>query len=98
SLHIASSVKLEELQRSLPADTTLVEYFFVRDEVVAFVVSAGSFRVVRHVTPTKRVQFLGGRLQYQLTRFAALVRNRKSNPAIQQSAMDDLMKQFYQEL
>ena len=98
SLHVASSVRLQELQQALPHDTTLVEYFFARDEVVAFVITASKFRAVRHVTPTKRVQFLAGRLQYQMGRFAALVRNKRSDPAIQQGATDELMKQFYLEI
>ncbi|HEY2380617.1 MAG TPA: CHAT domain-containing protein [Terriglobia bacterium] len=98
SLQVASSVRLEELQQALPEDTTVLEYFFARDEVMAFVISASTFHVVRHVTPTKRVQFLAGRLQYQLERFSALIRNKKSDVSIQRAATDDLLRNFYSEL
>ncbi|HLH29921.1 MAG TPA: CHAT domain-containing protein, partial [Terriglobia bacterium] len=98
SLQVATSVNLYDLQRTLPEDTTVLEYFFARDEVIVFLISATSFRVVRHVTPTKRVQFFAGRLQYQMERFLALVHNQKSDVSIQRAATDELMHQLYREL
>ena len=98
SLQIASSVHLPELQQSLPAGTTIVEYFFARDEVIVFLIAADQFQVVRHVTPTKRVEFLAGRLQYHMGRFAALVASKRMNTAMHRTAADELMGQFYQEL
>jgi CHAT domain-containing protein len=98
SLQVASSVGLGELQHLLPADTTVLEYFFARDEVIVFVLSVSKCHVVRHVTPTKRAQFFAGRLQYQMERYAAVVRNKKSDAAIQRTATDELMHHFYREL
>ena len=98
SLQSASSIRIEELQQSLQADTTVIEYFFARDEVLAFLIDRGSFKVVRHLTPVKRVQYLTGRLQYQLKKFASAAAHGRSNGAELQSATDQLMGQFYQEL
>ncbi len=98
SLQVASSVRLEDLQKALPRDTTLLEYFFARDEVIAFVISPKHFRVVRHVTPTKRVHFLAGRLQYQIERFSALFPNKEDDIARRHGAADQLMQNFYREL
>jgi CHAT domain-containing protein/tetratricopeptide (TPR) repeat protein len=100
SLQIASSVRLEELQKALPPDTTVLQYFFARDEVVAFVISATTFRVVRHVTPTKRVHFFAGRLQYQMERFSALVRNENEEADVEgrRRPSDQVMHHFYKEL
>src|SRR5688572_4077745 len=39
SLQTASSVRIEDLQQSLPGDTSVIEYFFARDEVLAFVLT-----------------------------------------------------------
>jgi CHAT domain-containing protein/tetratricopeptide (TPR) repeat protein len=100
SLQIASSVRLEELQQSLPADTTVLQYYFARDEVIAFVISATKFRVVRHVTPTKRVHFFAGRLQYQMERFSALVRNDNEEGDVEgrRTPADQVLQHFYKEL
>ena len=98
SLQVASSVRLEDLQEALPDDTTVVEYFFVRDEVMAFVMSRSKFRAVRHVTPVKRVQFFAGRLQYQMERFSALFPNKEADVAVRRHAADQLMHHFYREL
>jgi len=98
SLQIASSVHLPELQQALPDDTTLVEYFFARDEVIVFLITRDKFRVVRHVTPTKRVEFLTGRLQYHMGRFAAVVKSQRTDTETHRTATDDLMRRFYQEL
>lgn len=98
SLHVASSVCLEDLQQVLPADTTVLEYFFARDEVIVFLISASKFQVIRHVTPTKRVQYFAGRLQYQIERYASVIRNKKPDAAIAGTATNDLMNHFYREL
>jgi CHAT domain-containing protein len=98
SLQTASSVDIEELQQSLPEDTSVIEYFFARDEVLAFVLTKDTFQVVRHLTPVKRVQYLAGRLQYQLKKFVSAADHGKAgDPALKASA-DTLMGQFYDEL
>ncbi len=100
SLQHASSIRLEELQQSLPGDTSVVEYFFAREEVLAFIVSKSKFQVAREVTATKRVQYLVGRLQYQLKKFATVITYKKSEneAAALKNETDKLMQTFYREL
>ena len=100
SLQHASSIRLEELQQSLPDDTAVVEYFFAREEILAFIVSKSRFQVAREVTTTKRVQYLVGRLQYQLKRFAAVIAYKKSESeaAALKNEADKLMQTLYREL
>jgi CHAT domain-containing protein len=100
SLHHASSIRLDELQEALSDDTTVVEYFFAREEVLAFIVSKDKFHCARQVTPTRRVQYLVGRLQYQLKKFASVIAFKTSpeDAAALQAGTDELMQKFYREL
>jgi CHAT domain-containing protein len=100
SLQHASSIGIEELQQALPDDTTVVEYFFAREEVLAFIISKSKFQCARQVTPTKRVQYLVGRLQYQLKKFASVIgyKNSQEEEAALKNGTDELMQKFYREL
>jgi len=100
SLQQASSIELEELQRALPGDATVVEYFFAREEVLAFIISKSKFQVARQVTTTKRVQYLVGRLQYQLKKFVSVISHKDSpeEEAALKNGTDELMQKLYREL
>jgi len=100
SLQHASSIGIQELQQALPEDTTVVEYFFARDEVMAFIISKSTFHCSRHVTPTERIQYLVGRLQYQLKKFASVIAFKDSpeEEAALKNGTDELMQKFYKEL
>jgi CHAT domain-containing protein/tetratricopeptide (TPR) repeat protein len=100
SLQHASSIRLEELQQSLADDTAVVEYFFAREEVLAFILSKSKFQVAREVTATKRVQYLVGRMQYQLKKFASVIGFKKSEQeaAALKNETDKLMHTLYREL
>jgi len=69
SLQQVSIATLESVQRVLPQASTLVEYFTTGDEVLAFVVTSNTARVVRRVCPASRVTSLQERLGFQLEKF-----------------------------
>jgi CHAT domain-containing protein/tetratricopeptide (TPR) repeat protein len=69
SLQQVSIATLDSLQSALPAQTTVVEYFSVGDEVLAFIVSAHGANVVRRLAPAARVLAQQERLRFQLEKF-----------------------------
>ena len=69
SLQKVGIVSVEEVQRVLPEDSTLVEYFIARDEVLAFLISKDRAVVRRHVCTRSRIQHLYERLRLQLDTF-----------------------------
>ena len=64
-----TTATLDSVQQMLPDDTTLVEYFIARDEVLAFVVSRQHAHIERHLCPVSRVHDLQQRLGFQLEKF-----------------------------
>jgi len=64
----AAHVSLAVLRESLGPDTTLVEYFQVRDRILATIITPNSIDVVA-VTSGARVAKVLGMLQYQLAKF-----------------------------
>jgi CHAT domain-containing protein/tetratricopeptide (TPR) repeat protein len=69
SLQQNSTVSLPAVQQFLPADTTLIQYFVARDEVLAFVVTANDAFVERHLCPLYRIGDIRQRLGFQLEKF-----------------------------
>ena len=69
SLQQVTTATLDSVQQMLPADTTLVEYFIARDEVLAFVLSRQNAHIERHLCPMSRVHDLQQRLGFQLEKF-----------------------------
>ena len=69
SLQQVTTATLDSVQQMLPEDTTLVEYFIARDEVLAFVLSRQKAHVERHLCPVSRVYDLQQRLGFQLEKF-----------------------------
>jgi CHAT domain-containing protein len=69
SLQQVSIATLDSVQRILPEQTTLIEYFTTGDEVLVFVVSSDSAQVVRRVCPATRAISLQERLGFQLEKF-----------------------------
>jgi CHAT domain-containing protein len=63
-----SSVSVEEVRAILPDETTLVEYFCVRDRVLACVLGRNGLRIVP-VTLQSRVQKQLYLLQFQISKF-----------------------------
>jgi len=69
SLQQVTTATLESVQEMLPEDTTIVEYFFARDEILAFVFSRKEAHIERHLCPVSRVIDLQQRLSFQLEKF-----------------------------
>jgi len=69
SLQQVQVAELESVQQFMPADTTIIEYFCTREEVLAFVVSRGEAEVFRRLAPPSRIQVLQQRLAFQLEKF-----------------------------
>lgn len=70
SLQQVSIATLDSLQSALPAETSVLEYFTVGDEVLAFVVSARSANIIRRLCPAARVLAQQERLGFQLEKFS----------------------------
>ncbi len=69
SLRKVSIVSVEDMQRVMPNDCTLVEYFIARDEVLVFLITKERAVVRRHLCTLSRVQHLQERLRLQLDKF-----------------------------
>jgi len=69
SLQRVSIASVEDVQEALPADTTLVEYFVARDEILVFLITKHGATVHRHLCTVDRVQHLQERLRLQLDKF-----------------------------
>ncbi len=69
SLQQTTTVKLDTIQRLLPDDSTIVQYFVARDEVLAFVVSRTDSVAERHLCPISRISDIRQRLGFQLEKF-----------------------------
>ena len=65
-VHVA---ELESVQQFIPDDTTIIEYFCTKEEVLAFVISREDARVFRRLAPPSRIQTLQQRLGFQLEKF-----------------------------
>ena len=60
---------LEEIQQSIPDRTTLIEYFVMHEEVIAFVIGRRTATVVRRLAETSHVRALHEKLLFQLDNF-----------------------------
>lgn len=69
SLQQVNVAGLEDVQQFLPDRTTLIEYFFTQQELVAFIVSRRTAREVRHLTNVGYVRALQEKLAFQLEHF-----------------------------
>jgi len=63
SLQRVSIAALEELQSAMPSSSTLLEFFSVGNEIIAFVVSKNQARVFRHLSPVARIRYLENQLR-----------------------------------
>jgi CHAT domain-containing protein/tetratricopeptide (TPR) repeat protein len=60
---------IESVQQVLPDDTTLVEYFISRDEVLAFIVSRTGAEVYRRLCSSEQIKRIQNRLAFHLEAF-----------------------------
>ena len=68
SLQKVSTASLGQVQQSLSGEMTMVEYFTIGDEVIAFVIDRKRANVVRNLCSHEEVQQLQEQLQFQLER------------------------------
>jgi CHAT domain-containing protein len=69
SLQQVSIATIDSVKAALPERTTLVEYFTIGDEVLAFVISRNDARVFRRLCPATRIISLQERLRFQFEKF-----------------------------
>jgi len=69
SLQQVQIAELASVQQFISEDTTVVEYFSTKEEILAFVISRNSARVIRRLAPPSRIQALQQRLAFQLEKF-----------------------------
>jgi CHAT domain-containing protein len=65
--HVAAC-SLEEISTCLPPDSTLIEYFIVKDQFVAAIVRASTLEILP-LTPVSRVANLVRMLRFQMSKF-----------------------------
>jgi CHAT domain-containing protein/predicted negative regulator of RcsB-dependent stress response len=64
----SGTCSLEEISACLPPDSALIEYFIVKDQFVAAVVTESTFEIVP-LTPASRVANLVRMLRFQMSKF-----------------------------
>src|SRR5262245_2227757 len=69
SLHQVNVTELEHVQQFIPDRTTLIEYFIMQEEVIAFVISRSAAVVVRRLVSARGVRGLQEKLSFQLEKF-----------------------------
>ena len=70
SLQQVSAATVETVQQMLPGDTTVIEYFIARDEVLVFVISRTGARFQRYLCRVGQIMSIQDHLAFQLEQFA----------------------------
>jgi CHAT domain-containing protein len=98
SLHCSLSVRTERIQQSLSEKQTLVEYYLVRDKVVAFLLTSGGLKLIPGLAEASTVKNQLDLLKYQLSKFnfgANYVANHQGNL---QRSIDSHLSDLYESL
>jgi CHAT domain-containing protein len=98
SLQNVSIVSLQDLQSTLDADTTVVEYFVARDEVIGLVITASKATFVRRVCPVGRVRYLLERIQAQIQKFELTPENARAHEEELKTVLDIELNDVYSQL
>jgi CHAT domain-containing protein len=98
SLQNASIVSLADLQSAIDVETTVVEYFVARDEVIALVITASQAIVVRRVCPAGRVKYLLERFEAQIQKFDLAPENARAHEEELTRVLDVELKDLYSQL
>jgi CHAT domain-containing protein len=98
SLHCAVSVPIELIQRSLTGAQTLIEYFLVRDKVVAFLVTRGDVKLMTGLADASVVKNQLDLLKYQLSKFNFGARYVSNHQAYLQRSIDTHLSDLYESL
>jgi CHAT domain-containing protein len=98
SLEHVSPLSVEEIQKTLPESTKLVEYFIARDQVLAFVVDHDHIRVHPALTSLSAVQSLLEKLAFQFSKFQYGPAYYQRHQSILYETTLDILDQLYQQL
>jgi len=98
SLQNASTVCLKDFQKALDADTTVVEYFVAREEVLALIVTATGSTIVRHVCPAGRVGYLREKFDAQIQKFELTPQHARTHEEQLTTALNNELGDLYVQL
>jgi CHAT domain-containing protein len=98
SLQKVSTASVDDVQRVLPENSALVEYFIARDEVLAFVVTRDGINVRRHLCTLHRIQHLHERIRLQIEKFRLGSKYIEEHGLQLQQAMNQHLRDLYSEL
>ena len=98
SLQNASTVSLEDFQGALDSDTTVVEYFVAREEVLALIITANNSTIVRHVCPAGRVRYLREKFETQIQKFELTPQHASSHEKMLATAFNNELGNLYSQL
>jgi len=98
SLQSVVSVDAERIQQSLGQGQTLVEFYVVRDRVVAFLLTRNGLRVVRGLAATATIKNQLDLLKYQLSKFNFGPTYVSSHRAYLQKSVDTHLNDLYESL
>jgi tetratricopeptide (TPR) repeat protein len=89
---------LEDLQKALPADTTLVEYFVTRGEVMAFVIGPERLGTFRRLCPLDRVRKLRQGVEFQMERCGIYAASRPHLAEVGEGPIQAYLARLYDDL
>jgi len=95
SLQDASTVCLKDFQRALDADTTVVEYFVAREEVLALIITANESVIVRHICPSGRVGYLREKFDAQIQKFELTPQHARTHEEQLTTALNNELGDLY---
>jgi len=98
SLQNASTVCLQDFQKALDADTTVVEYFVAREEVLALIITATGSTIVRHVCPAGRVGYLREKFDTQIQKFELTPQHARTHEEQLTTALNNELSDLYVQL
>lgn len=98
SLHCAVSVRTERIQQSLTESQTLIEYFLVRDQVVAFLLTRGGLKVISGLAEASVVKNQLDLLKYQFSKFNFGASYVSNHHAYLQRSIDTHLSDLYESL
>jgi CHAT domain-containing protein len=92
-----SDVSIESIRESLPANTTLIEYFFAGEQVLAVVVTKTNLEIVP-LTLTTQISDLMRLLRFQLSKLRTNSRMAEAFSESLQQTTEAHLKELYEEL
>jgi CHAT domain-containing protein len=98
SLHTVNAISVDEVQRVIPDDSVILQYFVARDEIMAFVISPKQGTIRRHLCTLSKVQELNEQLRLQLDKFMLGEDYFRKYSAQLQHSIERCLRSLYAEL